>query len=122
MAHLTVCVGIVLLVALNFITTDAATREARSPQFGSYANSNAQASAGAYGRPGYGGGNYQPRFIGGEYGRLRGPPPPPPRFDYGRGYGRGLGGGSGSLSISKSISISRGGVSQSSANSAAGGK
>ncbi|XP_052748906.1 DNA topoisomerase 3-like isoform X2 [Galleria mellonella] len=143
MAHLTICVGFIFLVILNFTPIDAETRVVRSPQFGSYANSNAQANAGSYyGRPGYNGGRYeQPRYIGGGgYGRPRGPPLPPPRLEYGRGpefgrvpeYGRGdrgnlrrLEDGSGTISISKSISISRGGeggLSQSSANSAAAGK
>ncbi|XP_004932422.1 translation initiation factor IF-2 [Bombyx mori] len=123
MAGTSVLCGLVLLIiCCNQI--DAATRVARSPQF---SQANAQAQAGAFGRPGFqsrpgfggggfnrpgfgGGGSNRPGFGGGGFNR--------PGFG-GGGFNR-PGGGT-SISISKSIAISRGGSAQSSSNSVARG-
>ncbi|XP_028031452.1 uncharacterized protein LOC114243987 [Bombyx mandarina] len=103
MAGTSVLCGLVLLIiCCNQI--DAATRVARSPQF---SQANAQAQAGAFGRPGF---QSRPGFGGGGFNR--------PGFG-GGGFNR-PGGGT-SISISKSIAISRGGSAQSSSNSVARG-
>lgn len=103
-------------------------RVVRSPQFGG-GFSQAQASAQS---SGFGGSGFSPRRP---YFRPPGPPIQPGfghggfgQGGYGQGgfgqggFGQGGVGQGGSISISKSISISRGGASQSSAQSSAAGK
>nr|XP_053613130.1 keratin, type II cytoskeletal 1-like [Plodia interpunctella] len=127
MSHLQV---IFASVAIFFMVSHISGIDA-APQFGGFANANAQANAGRFGG-GYGPGQYyQPGFgarrfgPGGGFGQGGYGQGGYGQGGYGQGgYGqRGFGQG-GSLSISKSISISRGGggASQSSANAASRGK